>query len=82
MTAIVITLELFAALLIAVQAVHRINCMSRCTNLPWFLAWALLGGSAAAIVASVVAGKTVPDAYSAAVLVCAAAVFTLDRRRQ
>ena len=52
MTAIVITVELFAALLIAVQAVHRINRMSRCTNLPWFMAWGLLGGSAAAIGAS------------------------------
>jgi hypothetical protein len=49
--------------------------------LPWFLSWAVLGGSAAAIVAGVVAGKTVPDGYSAAVLVAAAAVFTLDRRR-
>lgn len=80
MTAIILTLEIFAALLIAVQAVHRINHMSRCTNLPWFLAWALLGGAAAAVVAGVVTGKTVPDAYSATVLVCAAAVFTLDHR--
>ena len=81
MTAIVITVELFAALLIAVQAVHRINRMSRCTGLPWFAAWATLGGSAAAVAASVLAGHTVPDIYSALIM-SAAAVFSLDRRRR
>jgi FtsH-binding integral membrane protein len=79
-TSILLVLELIAAALIALQAIQRINRMSRCTALPWFLSWAVLGGSAA-IVAGVVAGKTVPDGYSAAVLVAAAAVFTLDRRR-
>jgi len=82
MTSVILALELIAAGLIALQAIQRINRMSRCTALPWFVAWAVLGGSAAAIVASVLAGKTVPDVYSAAVLVAAAAVFTLDRRRR
>lgn len=80
MTAAIVVLELAAALLIAVQAITRINRMSRCTGLPWFIAWATLGGSAAAVAASVLAGQTVPDAYSALIMAAAAAVFTLDRR--
>ena len=48
MTAAIVVIELAAALLIAVQAITRINRMSRCTRLPWFVAWATLGGSAAA----------------------------------
>lgn len=81
MTSVILALELIAAGLIALQAIQRINRMSRCTALPWFVAWAVLGGSAAAIVASVLAGKSVPDVYSAGVLAACAAVFTLDRRR-
>lgn len=81
MTSVILALELIAAGLIALQAIQRINRMSRCTALPWFACWALLGGSAAAVVASVIAGSAVPDVYSAAVLVGAAAVFTFDRRR-
>lgn len=82
MTAAIVILELAAALLIAVQAITRINRMSRCTGLPWFVAWAVLGGSAAAVAASVLAGNTAPDAYSALVMTAAAAIFTLDRRRR
>lgn len=81
MTSVVLAIELIAAALIALQAIQRINRMSRCTALPWFACWALLGGAAAAVVASVIAGRAVPEIYSAAVLVGAAAVLTLDRRR-
>ena len=82
MTAAIVVLELAAALLIAVQAITRINRMSRCTGLLWFTAWATLGGSAAAVAASVLAGITVPDVYSALIMTGAAAVFSLDRRSQ
>lgn len=80
MTAAIVIIELAAALMIAVQAVLRINAMSRCTALRWFVCWATLGGSAAAAAASVLAGHTVPDAYSALIMSAAAAVFALDRR--
>lgn len=82
MTAAIVMLELAAALLIAVQAITRINRMSRCTALPWFIAWATLGGSAAAVAAGVLAGITVPDIYSALIMTAAAAVFILDKRRR
>lgn len=81
MSPFLLALELAAAVLIAIQAIQRINRMSPCTAMPWFLSWAVLGGSAAAIVAGVLAGKAVPDVYSAGVLAACAAVFTLDRRR-
>lgn len=82
MTAAIVVIELAAALMIAIQAIQRINAMSRCTNLPWFLCWATLGGSGAAVAASVLAGHTVPDIYSALIMSAAAAVFSLDRRRR
>lgn len=82
MTAAIVMLELAAALLIAIQAITRINRMSRCTALPWFIAWATLGGSAAAVAAGVLAGITVPDIYSALIMTAAAAVFILDKRRR
>lgn len=82
MTAAIVMIELAAALMIAVQAIQRINRMSRCTGLAWFGAWSVLGGSAAAVAASVLAGITVPDVYSALIMSAAAAVFTLDQRRR
>lgn len=81
MSPFLLALELAAAVLIAIQAIQRINRMSTCTAMSWFLAWVVLGGSAAAIVAGVLSGKSVPDVYSAGVLAACAAVFTLDRRR-
>jgi FtsH-binding integral membrane protein len=81
-TAAIVIIELAAALMIAIQAIQRINCMSRCTALPWFAAWCVLGGSAAAVAASVLAGQSVPDIYSALVMTGAATVFTIDRRRR
>lgn len=82
MTAAIVSVELAAALMIAIQAIQRINAMSRCTHWPWFLCWAALGGASASVAASVLAGHTVPDAYSALIMSAAAAVFTLDRRRR
>ena len=41
-----------------------------------------LGGSGASFAASVLAGHTVPDIYSALIMSAAAAVFSLDRRRR
>ncbi len=82
MTAAIVIIELAAALMIAIQAIQRINRMSSCTGFVWFGAWCVLGGSAAAVAASVLAGITVPDVYSALIMSAAAAVFTLDRRRR
>lgn len=82
MTAAIVIIELAAALAIAIQAIQRINAMSHCTTLPRFLCWATLGGSGAAVAASVLAGHTVPDVYSALIMSAAAAVFSIDRRRR
>ena len=80
MTSAVVLLELAAALLIAVQSIQRINRMSRCTSLVWFLSWVLLGGSAAAVAGSVLSGTASHDAYTTMVISAAAAVLALDRR--
>ena len=77
----VVTLELVAACVIALQAVLHINRMSRDTRLCVFGGWVVLGGSAASVVAGVLAGKTHPDLYSAAVMLGVALVLIADRRR-
>lgn len=80
MTSAIVMIELAASLLIAIQSIQRINRMSKCTNLSWFLCWVVLGGSAAAVAGSVLAGDSIPNTYSAIVMSAAAAVFALDRR--
>lgn len=82
MSATIVMLELAAAIVISIQAIQRINRMSRCTNWPWFLCWATLGGASAAVAGGVLTGQTVPDAYSALMLISIAAVITIDRRRR
>ena len=77
----IVTLELIAACVIALQAVLHINRMSRDTRLCVFGGWVLLGGSAAAVVAGVLAGKTHQDFYSATVMLGVALVLIADRRR-
>jgi|GEM_PF-3423248 len=77
---IVITIELVAAIVIALQSILRINRMTRRTHFSFFGAWAVMGGAAAACAASILAGRAAPDTYSAMLLVAVALIAVFDRR--
>ena len=81
MTAILLLIEIAAAGAIAVQAVMHVNRMSRCTRWPHFLAWVLLGGAAAAIVASLLTRHAAPEGYESLLLVAVAMLVSADRQR-
>ena len=81
MTAILLLIEIAAAGVIAVQAVMHVTRMSRCTRQLHFLAWVLLGGAAAGIVASLATRHAVPEGYESLLLVAVAMLVSADRRR-
>lgn len=73
--------ELLAAVVIAVYAILRVNRASKCTWLPYVAAWTVVGGSAAAAAGGIIAGTTQPDLYSATLMIGAACVVAIERRR-
>lgn len=75
-------IELFAACVIVWQAIGRINRMSRCTSLPIFASWVLLGGSGAAILANLCSGTPAATPYSATLTIGVAVILLTDRRRR
>lgn len=81
MTAILLLIEIVAAVVIAVQSVIHVNRMSRCTRRMHFIAWVMLGGAAAAIVASLVTRHAAPEGYESLMLVAVAMLVSADRRR-
>lgn len=77
-----VVVELFAAALLSVKAVHVLNKMNPAAH-PWLaLSWVGLGGAAAQLATNLYTGVTSPDYTFAALLVTATAVLVLDRRRR
>ena len=81
MTAIIITLELLAALAISIQAVIRLNHMRPSTRLPIGVAWVALGGAGGSIAASLLSGRPAADGGFVMMLVAVAALVWIDRRQ-
>ena len=77
-----VVVELFAAALLSIKAVHVLNKMNLAAH-PWLaLSWVGLGGAAAQLATNLYTGVTSPDYTFAALLVTATAVLVLDRRRR
>ena len=77
-----VVVELFAAVLLSVKAVHVLNKMDLAAH-PWLaLSWVGLGGAAAQLATNLYTGVTSPDYTFAALLVTVTAVLVLDRRRR
>lgn len=74
--------ELLAASFIVWQTITRVNRMSRCTSLPIFAGWVILGGSAAAIIGDLLTGNPTANVNSATLTIGVAVVLYLDRRRK
>lgn len=71
-----------AAAVLCIKTIAIINRATRDTSLAIILAWVALGGPAAWVLASILLAKSVPDLAAALVIVGAAMVIALDRRRQ
>ena len=77
-----VVVELFAAVMLSIKAVHVLNKMNLAAH-PWLaLSWVGLGGAAAQLATNLYTGVTSPDYTFAALLVTATAVLVLDRRRR
>lgn len=81
MTAMIVTLELAAALAIALQTIMRLNHMSNRTSMPVVLAWVALGGASGSIAASLLSGRAAADGGVVLLLVAVAALVWIDRRK-
>ena len=81
MNTFLLVVQVVAALEITRQSIVRLNRMGRATRLSLFLAWALLGGSAAGFVADVLASGALPDARGVLLITAVAVALSLDRRR-
>lgn len=70
-----------AAAVLCVKTITVINRATRDTSLAIILAWVALGGPSAWVLASVLLAHAIPDLAAALLIVGAAMVITLDRRR-
>lgn len=81
-TTVILVMQLVAAGLLGLRAVIVLNRASGHTSDAYCLGWVVIGASAAAVVARMLAGDTQPDGYIASLMISTACVLVFERRRR
>lgn len=79
--AVIVAVELVAALTVAYEAVRHFNAMSKSTHHGIAAAWMVLGGSAVAMLTAPLTGDLPHDWRVALLMASVAALSVMDRRR-
>jgi hypothetical protein len=82
----VITLQLLffvlcAAVVLCFNAIRVFDKSTRTTSLPILIAWVVVGGASAWVVAAILHSRSLPPLALALVVIGMAMVLTLDRRK-